>query len=196
MKKLLLILLLIVGCASIGALTPDMKIYMNELKTRDITFMIVGVISYLPNAAGGVDVHILKRYTNNKSIKYIRYEVEPYNAVGDKVFSSIGNKGITWLKETGPVPPTETYPMIVDMSTFGTVWYNHSLSCMELLTVEVEYMDGDIERYGVDTGYEVDLYDSTKAITKLLAPKEHRIKDRWFCEEPFILRDPLTGKPF
>lgn len=163
-----------------GAITPEMKTYMAELNAQDVPFMIVGMISGMPNSVGGVDVYIIPRITSPKKIKYINFEVEPYNAVGDKVSSDIGEKSNAMVRVTGPL----TFGDKVTMWSFSNLWYNNSIHCLELLSVNVEYIDGSEETYKGDT------------LSKVLAPEKFIIKDRWFCEQPFVIRDPLTGKVY
>ncbi len=93
-----------------------------------------------PNYAGGVDVYI--NFTNNsdKTIKYVYFTVEPYNAVGDIVESEVGNKTTAICTDTGPYGPGEGH--------YGTswywncVWYNSTIVRIELTKIRIEYTDG------------------------------------------------------
>ena len=182
MKKLLIIAFLFMGCASqFGTVTPEVKSYMEELKAQDVPFMIVGMVSGRPNSVGGVDIYIAPRITTPKTIKYIYFEVEPYNAVGDIQHSEVGWTSTKSMQVTGPI----SWGDKPSKWSWDTVWYNHSIHCIELLTVVVEYMDGSLETYKDDAAYAVDLYDSTKVISKLYAPEKFRLHHRWFCEDPF-----------
>ena len=180
--KLLLFVLLIVGCApQFGTVTPEVKSYMEELKSQDVPFMIVGMGSKQPNSIGGVDIYVIPRITTPKTIKYIYFEVDPYNAVGDIQTSEVGWTSTKSMKVTGPI----SWGDKPSQWSWDTVWYNHSIHCIELLSVVVEYMDGSLETYKDNTAYAVDLYDSTKVISKLFAPEKFRLPQRWFCEDPF-----------
>ena len=63
--------------------------------------VIVEDIDYL----GGIDVRIFWRNQSKKDIKYITFTVQPYNRVGDRVSSSIGDKVTAYLEVTGPIKP-------------------------------------------------------------------------------------------
>lgn len=91
-----------------------------------------------PNAAGGVDLVIYAANTTNKTIKYIEYDAQAFNAVGDPVRGTIRNSRIVGARETGPIRPGAN-------NSFGNwqnLWYNHSIKCARLTMVKVIYMDG------------------------------------------------------
>lgn len=67
---------------------------------------IGGVVVDDINSADGVSIQILWRNESDKDIKYLRFSVTPYNAVGDKVSSSIGGRSTISCKITGPLPPS------------------------------------------------------------------------------------------
>ena len=172
MKKILLSLLLPIffSCsAQMGALTPEMKTYMAELNTQNVPFMIVNFVSDAPNSAGGVSVYTVPRITSPKTIKYVNFTVEPYNAVGDIQSGQIRNESKMTLEKVGPF----TFGDKVTLWGWDNVWYNQTITCVELLSVDVEYMDGSKETYKGDT------------LSKVLAPEIFRTKERWFCEDPF-----------
>lgn len=101
-----------------------------------------------PNSAGGVDVFI--GFTNNsdKTIKYIYFEVTPYNAVGDEVYSQIGNESTVLLQDTGPYQKGEglsgTYYYWQNM------WYTWDISSIVLDKIEIEYTDGSTKTISGD----------------------------------------------
>ena len=171
MKKIIIILNLFffLGCsAQMGAITPEMKTYMDELNAEGVPFMIVGMVSWYPNSVGGVGLSIIPRITTLNTIKYINFSVEPYNAVGDKVSCTIKNISEIKPKITGPINFGDDVPMWM----FENAWYNQTIRCVELLSVDIEYMDGTKETYKGDT------------LSKVLAPEQFRMKNRWFCEDP------------
>lgn len=92
----------------------------------------------IPNSAGGVSVYINTINDDNKTIKYIRFTVTPYNAVGDVTHSSIGFKSTTTLRVVGPIKPGESS----GWSLWENVWYDANVSTVVLSSAEVEYMDG------------------------------------------------------
>lgn len=99
-----------------------------------------------PNSAGGVTVrsfyYVLASSEN--PIKYIDLEVVPYNAVNDVVSSFIDGKAKTNLRITGPLVEKEgeQKPAIWD-----NVWYNNSVSCVQLNSITFEFMNGDKKTY-------------------------------------------------
>lgn len=76
---------------------------------NDPPILIGGISVYNINSVGGVDVLIRWKNNSSKDIKYITFTVEPYNAVGDRVASSIGNKTTAYLEVTGPISPFNGY---------------------------------------------------------------------------------------
>ena len=178
MKKLLLIpiLLLFLGCESVGFMTPAMKSYMEVLKTQDIPFMIVAMYTSKPNPVGGVDAYVIPRITTPKTIKYISMTFSIYNTIGDEVYdskwggefilNSIGFNDFTG-KVTGPLKNGDK----VDWWKWDNAWYNSDIHCLKLRKVNVEYIDGGEETFKGEN------------ITKLYAPKNLRIKGAkyWSC---------------
>lgn len=95
-----------------------------------------------PDSAGGVGAIGSFGNDDNRTFKYVRIHVTPFNAVGDQVVSEIGSKSETWLKVTGPMKPAEFSPVAWD-----PIWYNPSITEIRVDAVEIEYMDGSVERY-------------------------------------------------
>ena len=54
--------------------------------------------------------------------------------------------------------------------TWKNAWWNNSVHCVEIETVTVEYMDGDVEVF------------LKKELDKLYAPKEFRKKNFFACD--------------
>lgn len=92
-----------------------------------------------PNSAGGVDLNIVWKNVSSKVIKYVNFEVVPYNAVNDIVESSIGGKSEAFARVTGPIQPNETYG---DDKVWKCAWYNNTIRTIQVIGVEVIYMDG------------------------------------------------------
>lgn len=59
------------------------------------------------DSVGGIKPKIYWRNDSGKTIKYITFTAVPYNAVGDIVASSIGNRTYVNLKITGPIAPAD-----------------------------------------------------------------------------------------
>lgn len=91
------------------------------------------------NSAGGVNVGIEWMYRNTeKDIKYIYFTLIPYNDVGDIQQSEIGGDSQFIGQATGPIQAENEFMTM----TWENAWYNHSISCVKITKVRVEYMDG------------------------------------------------------
>lgn len=100
--------------------------------------IVLSMSTHLPNSVGGVDVGFAYRSVSNKPIKYLRLSFRPRNAVNDIVASRIGDRTIVTGEVTGPIEPgAEVYGRV-----FENAWYNGTIKCVELVEVQVEFMDG------------------------------------------------------
>lgn len=95
------------------------------------------------NSAGGVDVYIAFRNKGEKTIKYVVFTVIPKNAVGDVVECEISGKSTANLKFTGPLAPNSISGG--GWVSWGTVWYNYTLTTAVMTKIQIEYMDGTTE---------------------------------------------------
>ncbi|MES2973405.1 MAG: hypothetical protein V4757_07340 [Pseudomonadota bacterium] len=107
------------------------------------------------NSAGGVEPYASFVNPNSKSaIKYIRLQMQLYNAVGDVVRSTIGGHSVGTLSYTGPLEAGKE----PDGAEWEPIWYNRSGHCVTVTAVSVEFMNGRRESF------------SGKAVGKALAP--------------------------
>ena len=129
--------------AKVDSLTKKLAGQFDEILPESIfsSVQIVRLKTEEPNSAGGVDCNIVWKNTSDKTVKYIRFSVAPFNAVNDMVASEIGNKTYVKLEVTGPVKPGETYGRD---TLWESVWYNSTISHMQITGIEIEYMDGTI----------------------------------------------------
>lgn len=95
-----------------------------------------------PNSAGGVDTRIRFKVGTQGIIKYARFTAVPYNPVGDVMTSSIDNESEKTLTLTGPLEPNRFVG-----GRWKDVWYNNTISCIEITTVEIEFMNDVTEIY-------------------------------------------------
>src|SRR6056297_3222117 len=117
---------------------------------KGLPILITEISSHRPNSAGGVDVTIdFINTVGLKPIKYAIFTVIPYNRVGDVVSSTIGRHKSQKLKITGPIKyaafSVDWLGQDVNGAGHGTwenVWYNHSISCIEIIRIKIIYMDG------------------------------------------------------
>lgn len=91
-----------------------------------------------PNSAGGVDLNIIWTNESSKIIKYITFQVTPYNAVGDPQSSEIGDTSSFRGKLTGPMNPGVTYG---SDTTWSNAWYNSTITKATLTEIDITYMD-------------------------------------------------------
>lgn len=112
-------------------------------KNKNIPIITKGAFTQPPNYAGGVDVVISYGSTSDDVIKYVTFEVLPYNKVGDIVYSTIGGESKIRLKDTGPINPEQ----VSNINRWKNVWYNHSISCARLVAIEVTYINGQFVKY-------------------------------------------------
>ncbi len=100
-----------------------------------------------PDSAGGVDLHISFANTSDKTIKYVYFNVTPYNAVGDAVKCEIRDYYNFTGYLTGPFEPGyEGYSRYGNTTSsknsWGEAWYNYSIKSIELNSIRIEYTDG------------------------------------------------------
>lgn len=116
---------------------------IDNLNKKGIDIIVRSIFPSPPNSADGVDCNIEVEYINNKTIKYVTYEFEAYNAVGDKVRGRIGNEDKLYGKVTGPI-----MPMVGGkIHYWENVWYNSTIVCIKLIRIDVEYIDGTKKYY-------------------------------------------------
>lgn len=106
------------------------------------------------DSAEGVDMRISWTNTSDKTIKYIYFYVEPYNAVGDKVYCEIRDYSRFTARVTGPCESghkgyyTVGDESIGDIYYYGDLWekcwYNGSVDSIKLLGVKIVYMDESV----------------------------------------------------
>lgn len=89
-----------------------------------------------PNSADGVDL-LISFWDFERAIKYARFTVTPYNAVGDEVTCAIRGRSTFTAEYTGP---SDTYSPVI--TAVETAWYNPNIRSATLDSVEIEFMDG------------------------------------------------------
>lgn len=104
------------------------------------------------DSVGGVDMIIQWKNTSSKTIKYIRFTAEPYNAVGDRVPCKIRGYDNFVGKCTGPFEPEYTSWWYWEYdntynggSLWSNCWYNNTVKKIRITQINIEYMDGTTE---------------------------------------------------
>lgn len=132
----------------------DLQIALDELnieskeeyvKTCDMNVKIINAYTSAPNSAGGVDLHVIWKNCSNKTIKYITFNCIPFNAVDDQVYCDIRGYASYNGQETGPISPGITYGY---NRYWDCAWYNSTIKRTEVLSIDIEYMDGS--KYFID----------------------------------------------
>ena len=109
------------------------------------------------NSAGGVDMKIAWKNTSSKTIKYVYFTVEAYNAVDDKVYCEIGDHNEFTGYSTGPFEAGYTnllYDDWEDEYSVDTYWencyYNSDIRYFVLTNIRIVHMDNTEENIGKD----------------------------------------------
>ena len=116
------------------------------------------------NSTGGVDMKIAWENTSTKTIKYVYFTVEAYNAVDDKVYCEIGDYNEFTGYSTGPFEAGYTnllYDDWEDEYSVDTYWencyYNSDIRYFVLTNIRIVYMDNteeNINKNYVDYAFE------------------------------------------
>lgn len=94
---------------------------------------------HTPNSAGGCDMTIKFRNISNKNIKYVVFNCKYYNAVDDVVYCDIRDYSVFSGQVTGPIKYNGTN---WDCYHWDCPIYNWSARKMEIIDIEIDYMDG------------------------------------------------------
>ena len=109
------------------------------------------------NSVGGRNVFISPIITSNKTIKYVTPSFSVYNEVQDKVNCNIRGNNVFRGKATGPYNFGDK-----EHWRWENAYYNWSIHCIKLLSINIEYMDGRKEIFEGDD------------ISRLYAPEKYR----------------------
>lgn len=109
--------------------------------------LVTGISSSPPNPASGVNANLgVVRPESGPVIKYLRVDVSPFNEVGDRVVGETSGRDQVTLKKTGPIRADGSE----DWFTWENIFYNSTITCLKINSVEIEYMDGSTERAAGD----------------------------------------------
>jgi hypothetical protein len=119
----------------------------DQIRARDekLPVVITAANISVPNAIDGVTLLVSWANTSTKPIKYVKFEAQPYNAVGDPVKCDVRKSGRREFTCTGPFNPGYPDGSIFDGFKFRHAWYNGSIRCVEIVSCEVIYMDNSSE---------------------------------------------------
>ncbi|WP_305910492.1 hypothetical protein Q9L42_020265 (plasmid) [Methylomarinum sp. Ch1-1] len=114
--------------------------YSKQIEKADklkLPLIITKIKTSQPNIVNGVDVDIDFLSTSDLPLKYVLFEVIPYNAVQDIVSSEINGKTTAYLKGTGPYYRGDTNRY----NHWANTWYNPTIVCAALVSVVVIFLD-------------------------------------------------------
>lgn len=92
--------------------------------------------SFRVNSAGGVELDFRAKNNSGKEIKYIRFDVEFRNAVGDKIQDEITDKYSVSVEVVGPISSGES------ANFKDIIGYNDNCARIDIDEVTIIYMDG------------------------------------------------------
>lgn len=130
----------VVACLvmTLTACAPSLKPQtIDRALAANSPIVITRLVALRPNSAGGIDVDIDAVNVGDRTIKYIVYTVELFNAVGDVVEDEIRDRSTARLRDTGPYRPGDG----AQWGSWPTVFYNYSGRCVEITSVEVTFAD-------------------------------------------------------
>jgi len=114
-----------------------------EAEKRNSPLIITGIRTSRPNSANGVDAYVDFLSVSTSPIKYATFVTVPYNSVQDRVASQIGRKIRARLQATGPYHLGATN----SGKYWENTWYNPTIVCAAIESVEVTLMDGTTKTY-------------------------------------------------
>ena len=114
-----------------------------ELETFKKSIEIIKYYTSSPNSAGGVDCNIIWKNLSEKTVKYVRFTVVPYNEVNDRVKGEhdYNGNGEKVAQVTGPVKSKQIYG---NGNYWDCLWYNWTIDYMLIIGIEIEYLDGSV----------------------------------------------------
>ena len=102
------------------------------------------------NSADGVFLHWAAKNVTNKTIKYITFTIEFYNAVDDLTVEEHTNKTSKTIRVTGPIEPQNA------LYIRGIVGYSVDCQSIKITDINIDYMDGTT--YSGYYGYKTEWY--------------------------------------
>lgn len=122
---------------------------VSQAKKTGAPVLVTGIQTFPPNSAGGVSVRVHYVNISDSTLKYVSFELLPFNAVGDVQASEIHGRRVATIQDVGPINPGDGNGVSPwkTMGTWNNVWYNRSIKCSVISRVEVEYMDGGAESF-------------------------------------------------
>lgn len=138
-SKTLLLIVLAFSLTLSGCVTLSHQGEVSRAKSEGNPILIVRALTNPPNSVGGIDVGIQFFNLTDEPLKYVIFEVTPFNAVGDIVASEISQKTTEIIKVTGPIEPVGGVSR--GLNIWRAVWYNYSIRCFVVDRVTIITME-------------------------------------------------------
>ena len=117
----------------------DRHAQVQAAKRSGIPIVVTAYMWRGPNSAGGVDANVWFVNCRDNPIKYARFSLKSYNAVGDVISCDTRGRSLHVVKATGPFLPD----VLQGRGSFwSNVIYAHDFHHFEVVSVDLEYMDG------------------------------------------------------
>lgn len=114
------------------------KANLNEVGQKASKYLVIHNSELLPpNSASGCDFSLYYTNTSTKTIKYLDWKGNAYNAVNDIVSCDVRNTSLLQGRETGPVAPDQE-----GGGKWETIIYNWSAKELRLTGITITYTDG------------------------------------------------------
>ena len=91
------------------------------------------------DSADGIEVSINFENIYNKTIKYVDFEVTPYNRVNDVAYSTIDGVSTKVIQAVDFIAPNESYK-----ANWKPIWYNPTIAYIKINSIKVTFSDNTI----------------------------------------------------
>jgi hypothetical protein len=132
--------------------------------------IIIAYTPFRPNSAGGIDVGMQFYNLSDKRIKYVYFDITPFNSVNDVTKCQITGKSTVSLQYEGFV---EHGDRISDIK-WGTVWYNQNIKTVIISKIRIVYDD--------NTEYSVEDQNIIDSITIKRNEEEYKLFGLWIID--------------
>lgn len=92
------------------------------------------------NSAKGAEVYITFYNNSGKTLKYVEFDLMPYNRVNDITHDVISGKSLKTVKVVDYIESTKSYK-----AHFEPVWYNPTISYIKIKSIKATFKDGSVK---------------------------------------------------
>lgn len=107
---------------------PALPIFINSFNTEN-------------DVLDAVNAYITFENTSNKTIKYVDFELIPYNRVDDITYSTLDGDSTKTVQVVDYIKPNSRYK-----AKWNAVWYNSSIAYMKINSIRITYTDNSVEK--------------------------------------------------